>query len=335
MRTKIKTVCIALIAGLLLSLCGCGVMSDPDRITRIYFLSATGAGLNDNCFSLSEGQYTYARQTLKSEDALELIKKVNELPDNEGDEADLAYIIELNYIEDGAEKHVKKYGYGSFPDNWEEIVDLVNKATANYAEISDSRDISVIDADYLRSSTFYQNEDELPDGMTLDDVIRDMPITYKTLCDYRWNENDIINDYLYDYFGLASNQMTELDEDPPSSSGDDLKAFAGEKLDEIDWDHATSGFIGGTYNGCSYWVFKYDEFRYWYDEEDYYRDDYFERSIYQRDTSRGLVYYVYNNNGPEGMYQLYQDRDIYVDSSGRFLIMTDCKVLKDIYAVVS
>ena len=337
MKTDIKTVCVVLIMSLLLGLCGCVRMLDPDadRIIRIYFLSATGTRTGTNSFTLDEGWITSgnAKAALRSDDALALIQKVKALPDCEEDRTDLAYIIELDYMEKGVADHVKKCGYGSFPDNWEEIVGLVNKSTANYKTVSDSRELVVIDGRLLQKYCSRIAEDDLPSGVTFNDVVREMPVTYKTMCDYGWDGNKILDEYLYGYYGLAVNQMKELDEHPEPSTYEELKTFVANKLVDVYWENDSTRCLAGSYNGCSYWVIRYDEFQKWYDEEDAYGKNNFHRQLTPRD--HGLEYIVDDYNGPEGAYSLLQYRYVYVDSSGKFIVMTNSKNYKDIYDVLN
>ena len=219
-------------------LCSCDKIStsifNPDRITEFYFVSCTDPG---NTFYLNEKKNDVKSvKLLRQDEAVVLAHEVETIPDAESTEGMCSYIIRINYVEGGIEKSVEKTGYNTFPENWDRVIELTNIILGKYRHVTNSRELAVIDAEYLRSHSWMPNESIIPEGMTLDEIIEDADINYLTLFEPQYNSSafkerlieEAINDYLFECFDLTSHQIYELNENPPKSSADEMK-----KIEEI------------------------------------------------------------------------------------------------------
>jgi len=229
-------------------------------------------------------------------------------------------------MEDGVEKTLERSGYDVFPDNWQDIIDLINKTANGYATAGNGTTISKVDVDFVREhERLYLDESVLPEELTLEDLIRDMPITYLTLYDpengWEMSIQREICKYLFDYFDLGPNRVMELNPDPPKSTTDELLSFAKEHMDTV-YDSRTGKSVTGEYNGVTYEIVKYDEFQDWYDQYDFYAIDTYKRKLSK--NSDGMRYDIEEygpDNGTMMVFSLY--RDLYVDASGKFIILAE------------
>lgn len=307
----------------LISVCLCGCSVSTRKINSLDFISATGNPQATNCLFVSsfdvsfEENGAYDAANLSSEQALNLINEIEAIPDAVNGQGQFAFKIELIYTDEEGKVHeVEKEGYGSFPDNWDTVVDLTNAVTENKAGITKSRDIVSIDRDYLITN-YGISDDMLPEKVTIDDLIRDYPITYETLYDPK-SDFDIekaVYDYTYGYYEMASHRLYEFM--PSASTSAELNAFASHRLDTVDGEGTS--FVTGTCGGYVFEIYKYDEFE----------------AIVANNESMSLVpgdggvFGYHYEDGSET-----KDLDIYLDSSNRFVVMTDCKDLNLIYSVI-
>ncbi len=317
-RAFTRTVVLFLVVLITLSFFGCS--PEKEAIESLYFVSATGDIYNTNCFfaSPTEGYgfdfNSWSSENLKGKAARKLITEINNIPDNGKDKGDLAYHIKLVYNYGDSKKELEKKGYDSFPENWEEIVSLINDLLDGKGEISDSRDIVTIDAEFLKTNCFYDGSN-LPLSMSVEDLIDEMPITYEKLFDpqHYCYLPDEVNNFLYDYCDIGSREIKELD--PIPSSSKELRSFALKKLDDL--DQITDIMAVGKYRGTSFIIFRYDEFESWMNETD-------ERDF--QVMSNGSLSYIYQSTEglEEGMSKS-DTRFIYSDPSQKFLILTGSK----------
>ena len=309
-------------------LCSCSLFS-KNRITEIYVVSCTDP---DNTLYMKEGSYLSTPRELEKKEAMELVREVEAIPDPVSTDGTFSYIIRISYVEDGVEKSVEKIGYNTFPDNWDRVIELTNTISNKEKPITNSREVAIIDAAYLREHCNNLREGILPEDMTLDDVIAHAPITYLTLYDptsyegYSDKVNKAIADYLYEYFDLRSYQIEKLDENPAKSSTDEMKEFADSRLDSVDWDNATEYSCTGSYHDREYEIVRYDMVQLWLEEQS------------KRSKKCGF-------DGPYCQYQVEYSgefaassgvitKDVFVDGSGKYLVLTDCNKPGDIAAVV-
>ena len=304
----------------LLLTAGCSSQAKEDdhiAIESLYFVSATGDIYNTYSFFITEDEgrgidfSDWDEDNLESEEATKLIEEIKNIPDNESNTGDLAYHIILVYSDGDSKQEIEKTGYNEFPENWEKIVSLINDLLDGKGEISDSRDIVTIDAEFLKTNCFYDGSN-LPLSMSVEDLIDEMPITYEKLFDpqhYCYLPNEV-NNFLYDYCDIGSREIKELD--PIPSSSKELRSFALKKLDDL--DQITDIMAVGKYRGTSFIIFRYDEFESWMNETD-------ERDF--QVMSNGSLSYIYQSTEglEEGMSKS-DTRFIYSDPSQKFLILT-------------
>ena len=305
-----------------------------DRITYLYFISCTDW---DNSFVMDESSLGEKwKSGLRSPEHKELISAVKALPDAASTDGELAYIIRIKFFEDGEEKILEKSGYDAFPDNWGTIIELLNKTANGYTKAGGSTTISKVDADFVREHGWYLDESVLPKGLTLEDVVRDMPLTYFTMYDpengYGMDLQRAINDYVFNYLDLEPNRVYELKTDPPKSTTAELIEFAASHLDKV-YDVSTGKSVMGEFNGVTYEIVKYDEFQLWYDQYDRFAQDRYKRNLWG--GSDGMRYNVEEYGPDNGTMMIFSlCRYLDVDSSGKFIILPETGLYKDIVKVV-
>ncbi len=326
-RTVAAALSIAVAAGSSVCLCSC-FKSNQDRITEIYFVACTTSGTEP--FYKNENYRSNETANLQMKEALELVHEVEAIPDPVSTDGANSYIIQINYVEDGVEKHVEKTGYNTFPDNWDRVIELTN-TIAGYQFFSDNREVAVIDSDYIDEhfdSVWIANM--IPDDMTLDEIIEAAPITYVTIYGGPgWPEdnlNNAINNYLYSYFDLWSHQIEELDKNPAESSKDELYEFADSRLHKVDWDNTTDYSCTGTYKGVTYEIVRYDMVQIWLDNQP-------ETLDLGRNYPQLVEEYCFTGNPLQFdivlppkeafMSKGHIYKNVFVDGSGKFLIITE------------
>lgn len=333
MNKNIKTchivITLLVVAMCLSFICSCSdPVSDPDRITEIYFVSFTG--FNNSLYMNEDELGDKWRSCLEQKEAVELAHEVEAIPDTVTTEGEHSYIIRINYVENGVEKSVEKEGYDTFPDNWGRIIELTNIVAGGYDSVTNSTELAVVNAAYLRKGFPNLDESIIPEDLALEDMIEDIPITYLTLYepDTYIIDSDVtqmIKDYLYDYLGLRDHQIEEIDNNPAKSTTDEMKEFASSRLDEVSWDYATDYSCSGWYNGEEYTIIRYEKVESWLaDESQYYDKCGFDGPHCQYRTD-----YEWEEQG-----HCYSEKDVFVDGSGKFLILTNCQKPSDIIAVV-
>lgn len=319
-------------------LCSCDKIStgifNPDRITEFYFVSCTDPY---NAFYLNEKKNDVKSvKLLRQDEAVELAHEVEAIPDAESTEGMCSYIIRINYVEGGIEKSVEKTGYNTFPENWDRVIELTNIIRGEYRHVTNSRELAVIDAEYLRSHEFIADESIIPEGMTLDEIIEGAGINYLTLYEPQNRPSvskeryiaEVITDYLFEYFDLTSHQIYELDENPPKSSADEMKKFAESRLDEVRYISPDGYDCWGTYNGETYVIIRYDMLQAWLEKESERRyQSSFCGSPYQYQATIQVEFSCFST----------QTYEVFVDGSGKYIIMTavNCSKPEDMAAVVT
>lgn len=63
----------------------------------------------------------------------------------------------------------------AIPDNWQDIIDLINKTANEYATAGNGTTISKVDVDFVREhERLYLDESVLPEDLTLEDLLRSL-----------------------------------------------------------------------------------------------------------------------------------------------------------------
>lgn len=313
-----KLISVLLVSAITMALFSACSFKKGDRIEDLYFLSCTEY---NNVLKMNEESIGAKwRSGLLGDSAKELVKEVEAIPEPASADGEPIYIIRLKYLQDGVSKTVEKKGYSAFPDNWDRIVDLLNQVANGYKTLSNSREIAKIDADYLRKN-FKVDESVLPDDMTLEDVIREMPITYMTLFENgsAITIQNLIVEYLFERYGLYEHQPEKLDEHPKSSSEAELRAFAQEKLDEAYLEYGTSYSCAGTYKGANYTIIRYDEVQTYLDKE----AEFWTKCGFER-VGKEFRYRAELRDADGGA-MVTQSKDVpaFVDASGRFIVLAE------------
>ena len=300
-----------------------------DRITNLYFIGCTD--YNTVLVMDEESIGSKWRSGLRGEAAKELIREVEALPETAGEEGDPIYIFRLTYVEDGVTKNIERKGYHSFPENWSKLIDLLNQVANGYKTLIKTTDIAIVDAEYLKQ---YFNIDEsvLPDDTSLNEIISEMNITYMTLFEKGYPDSGIqykIVDHLYEKYGLFDLQPEKLDENPKTSSEEEMRAFAKERLDEM-YDGTASYACAGKYKGANYTIIRYDELQAYMDWE----SGFWTKCGFER-VGKNLRYRAELRDADGGaMVTQSEDLLAFVDASGRFIILTDSKRPSDIAEVI-
>ena len=304
MEKLLRTCCIFLVITSILScVAGCFRNAAP-YITDLYFAAATGNKEHDNVIRISFNSLSGSGMSSTAE---ELISEINAISDRMTVGHRKAYTIQMTYIDINNEEHcVEKIGYDSFPSNWETIVDLINELSPK-EKVTASRDIVTVDGEYI-AHNFSVNDIDMPSGVSLDDVIKEMDISYETLYSGNYNVRTEIQRYVfYNYSVAGAYRMTEIDADPPTSTGEELKEYLDAKADSyymLDDDQIAVRF---TYKDYEYVVIRYDRLQMYIDS--------FDREVVYED--RGYLHFRYIHD--DYMYEM----NMYVDSSGRFVILTN------------
>ena len=291
-------------------LCSCKYIG-ADRIVEYYFVSCT----TPNNTLYLKGYYAF-------DEALELCHEIEAIPDPVSTEGVCSFVIRISYLEDGVEKSVEKTGYDSFPDNWDRIIELTNSIPNSSKQVSNSTDIAVIDADYLIEHRCTGSQVYIPEDMTFNEVIEGANITYLTLyspdsntgANYRVGQ--AIADYLYDYYDLRSHQIEKLDDNPARSSTNEMKEFANSRFDKVDWENATEYSCSGSYKDEWYIVVRYDMVQTWLEKE----SESYEKCGFTGPQCRYEFQLPPWEFGASGATYF---RDVFVDGSGKYLILTD------------
>jgi hypothetical protein len=286
-------------------------------IISLEICSATGDRQNNNYIKM-ENNFDYSRMDsytkmrhdrLIGEDAMKVIDEVSALPDTLGNQEDtFAYMILITYYDDNANQvSAEKYGYGIFPDNWSEIVADINAISSDYEQLTDSTDITVIDADLLRHQ-FVLNNSMLPEGVTVEQFLEDMDFTYMDLFVKHSDIYQFVWDYKYDYYDIGSHKI-DSDTEPEPSDDASLLEYAENNLDSIDQIGEYS--ITGTFEEYTFEIVRFDCFEEWKGEDYIYSvftnpDGYIDIMHFNSDTCVCESVCLY----------------VYVDPSGRFLVLT-------------
>ena len=330
MRRSKKTIITALllVTAMLISMAGCGGKKETGpRICELYFLSKTGNTWNPNFVDIStfgvrtgpdynnrSGRYEkFDESWLTSEDAKKLIEVICAMPDLTGDsQNESAFVIKLRYQDkDEQEFSLEKKGYGAFPENWNEIVDLVNKVTHDLGEITKRTEITKIDAEFLRKS-FDVDESLLPSGVTLDDYIEISGLSYEDLFakNTRFRFEDAVNDFTYKYLNIGSFRLYDNTE-AAASSKEELEAYAEAKLDTI--MSRNDYCIAGNYHGKYYEIVRFDSVDEWKKEAGITGD------VMYPDGSLNFQIWKQNQGDDTSSSTEFQ---VYVEPECRFLIIT-------------
>ena len=259
----------------------------------------------------------YDLSLLSSESAFEFIKEVEAIPDSSEKNGPFAYKIDMEYKDkDGTRHTVLKKGYGKVPDNWIKIVKLANDLTMQRLEIPYDTKITVIDAEYL-IKYYHIRPEYIPHGVSLDDMIKELNITYEYLYDETTalRTDHMSLDYLLDKYAFDYLKMTEYsyfeNTTHQISSPEELKEYAEKHLTDIKSSDELS--IGGTFNDQYIEIVRSDHFEAWK------RANGVENGPYKHDKSINLKQYeeAHKNEPTYGGKLL----ECYIDPSKKFIII--------------
>ena len=303
------------------------LFGQKNGIERLEVLSATGDKNNPNYIDIRNYwdskslKNDFDNKLFDSETAWTLLDEIMALPDGNYEDGPLAYKIFITYYDENHKEHsIIKYGYGKFPDNWPTIISHINEITEGTAHLTDSTELTVIDGEFLKKN-FNVSEDKLPEGVTLDDVLEKYPITYEELFVRNFSFNYNIDDYMYDYYDLASFKPT-LDMPAERSDMDALREYADEHLDSY-YERDLS--VVGKYNGIEFEIALYDHFDEWKNTSGV------TEVVIREDNTFDLVRVL--NAGCEGM-TVRDIWEVFIDPSHRFVIITeyaDSETLKEFF----
>lgn len=329
MRKNIQII-ITVLAVILCITCFCSCENlfdlNPDGITELYFVSCTTP---NNSLYMSKG---FSMQFQK--ESIELAHEVESIPDPVSAEGVCSYMIRITYVENDVTKQVEKTGYDSFPDNWDKVVELTN-TVAGAQRINNSTELAVVDANYMKKYCHYLNLGVIPDDMTLDDVIKGANITYLTLYEptVYVDPQQLIEDYLFDYLDLRSCLIEKLDENPDRSTTAELRAFADSRPGEVVGDTVTEYSCIVSYKDSYFEIVRYDMVQTWLDNQKtvYTGSDHVQniekcRFIYKPYCQLEIVLPAWEFGASGGS----EYKKVFVDRSGKYLIVTDCCDLGDI-----
>ena len=256
---------------------------------------------------------------MSSRTAKDLIQELNSLPDVWGDETDeIAYKIQYRYYdEEKLLKWCEKTGYGSFPENWSRIVSDINRIRDGYDyghPLTYSTNIVPVKETLIYAGV----EKLLPENVTLDQFMQQTGIVNSADIG---NLNDKIYQFGYDYYDFGNHRIT-AESVPTDSDTDSLNEYAENHLDCIESFRSYS--IIGSYKNYNFEIVRFDRFENWKENMEE-KHSYFE-IIYDHDDNAMDIYMLV----PE----VAKNMRIYVDSTNRFLIVTecdDCNLIKDFF----
>lgn len=329
MRKRMAVISVIILLLACLTSCFDEEWARKDGVVRLYFILATGDREHPYCFDFSEEPASsygmdlsrVPRKNLKGDVAKELIKEILAIPEDGAQEGDLAYAIRLSYQENGVTYHIRRTGYGHFPENWDKVVTLLNEMFDGKAEyeITHSQDIVHIDAEYMKRN-YGLEPSMLPDTLSVDDFIKNVPLDYEKLFSPRetFVLEKAIYTYLTDYFGIGTHKRRILDTDPPKSTEAELQEFASSRLEKISSTSPAS--ISGTHNNVEFTIYKYDEFMSCIDSR--------ENESVPLNKDNVLIW-----KGPDASGKIVE-KNLYVDTSGKFVIATDSRDLITVNDVI-
>ena len=300
-------------------------------IKYLYFVSFAENDGHENCLLIdTDEERTLLKNGLSSDAARALVQEVYSLKNVSESDEQQSFIIRITYVRDGIEKQVERKGYFDFPENWEEIISLTNEATEGYMPLSNSQSILRIDDSYIRQH-YEIDESVLQDGVTLEDVISNMPITYMTLYD---PENildssgvqSLIEEYVASYTELQKYHVSDL----KLATEYEMYVYATNCLEHVESDGGEY-CLRGTYHDETYRIILYDEIDTWLEEQESRWDD----CGFELSQDGYLVYHSTLQQADGGTFNQPQpDQYVYVDATGRFLILTTSKNPTDIAKVI-
>ena len=255
---------------------------------------------------------------MSSDAAVELIHELDYLPEVYGDETEpIAYEIHYRYYdEDNFQRWADKTGYGSFPGNWRHIINGINGMENKYTKSSVTYSTDIVSAEELLREAGVENR--LPGNKTLDQFIQDNGMNSKKMFDWQ----QLLYTYWYDYYDFGSNRITK-ESTAAYSDADSLREYAEKHLDQIETSDDIS--ITGTYGYYDFEIVRFDRFEEWKEkmEETY---PYFEIEDCPYYNPDDKTLHINLIRCEVNIYL-----DIYVDSSNRFLIITECREPDIIY----
>ena len=329
MRKRMAVISVIILLLASLTSCFDEEWARKDGVVRLYFISATGDRDHPYSFDFNEEPASsygmdlsrVPRKNLKGDAAKELIKEILAIPEEGFEEGDLAFRIRLSYQENGVTYHIRRSGWGRFPDNWDTIVTLLNEMFDGKAEyeITHSQDIVHIDAEYMKRN-YGLEQSMLPDTLSVDDFIKNVPLDYEKLFSPRetFVLEKAIYTYLTDYFGIGTHKRRIPDTDPAASTEAELRAFAEERLENI--ESISPVAISGTHNGVEFTIYKYDEFISYIDS--------LENESVPLNKDNVLVWKGQDDSGKP------VEKNLYIDGSGKFVITTDSRDLITVNDVI-
>ena len=113
---------------------------------------------------------------------IEAVRKVKE-NSNKDYKEDVAYFVSVQYEQKKGYCTVGAYGYGGYPEGWDELVALTNGLCGG-DYLSETPTVQSLTEEWF-SETFGIYEEDLPDGFTVDDFMKSQRIDMNFLCGYR------------------------------------------------------------------------------------------------------------------------------------------------------
>ena len=110
------------------------------------------------------------------------VRKVDENSNNNYKE-DVAYFVSVHYAQKKGYGTVGAYGYGGYPEGWDELVALTNDLCGG-DYLSETPTVQTLTEEWF-SETFGIYEEDLPDGVTVDHFMKSQRIDMNFLSGYR------------------------------------------------------------------------------------------------------------------------------------------------------
>ena len=152
---------------------------------KAYYLVKAG---EDGKFGRTETEkleYKVNREDVTKEQLNEILAAVRKVKENSVTDSskDFAYIVTVQYEKKKGYSTVTAYGYGGYPEGWDDLIRLTNNLCGG-DYLSHTPEVEPL-TDQWFSENFGIYEEDLPDGVTVDNFIKSQRIEMKMLCGYR------------------------------------------------------------------------------------------------------------------------------------------------------
>ena len=152
---------------------------------QVYYLVKAGEEGKYGRTETEKLEYKVSTEDVTKEQLGEILKAARKVKENSNHDykQDMAYFVTVQYRQKKGTGTVSAYGYGGYPEGWDELIRLTNNLCGG-DYLSTAPEVEPLTEQWF-SETFGICENDLPEGVRVEDFLKTQRIEMRSICGYR------------------------------------------------------------------------------------------------------------------------------------------------------